>query len=157
MSPSRLVGSYPAFSPFPDKEFRETSVGNFCGFQIGMVVFFSVTIPSQVSFFRKYGALCCPDFPSFPGNVPGKNDRTVYCLFILCKWTNVAPKPYSLKEASWNTSSGYLSFSSLRICNFSVPCPTPCIMTSQRILERVSNIVAVCCHRFSLRDSTSRV
>ena len=40
------------------------------------VIFFSASIPSRTSFSRKYGALCCPDFPLFVHRCrEPKNDR----------------------------------------------------------------------------------
>ena len=68
MSPSRLVGSYPTFSPLPRLN--------------GAVVFFYVTpAVADTLHINKRDALCCPDFPHTPY---GASDRLANC-FHGCK------------------------------------------------------------------------
>ena len=53
MSPSRLVGSYPTFSPLPHLN--------------GAVIFFYVNpAVTDTLHINKRDALCCPDFPHTP-------------------------------------------------------------------------------------------
>jgi hypothetical protein len=57
------VGSYLTFSPLPAEAsvkagFTRTSL-NF----LQAVIFFSISVPSQIPPSQEYIALCCPDFP----------------------------------------------------------------------------------------------
>lgn len=60
----------------------------------------SLLCPREHLLFQKCVALCCPDFPP-PLSMLNGGDRTVYCFVSYVRCTRVAPKPYSLKEASW--------------------------------------------------------
>ena len=66
MSPSRLVGSYPTFSPLPRLN--------------GAVIFFYVTpAVADTLHINKRDALCCPDFPHTP---QGASDRPSNCFLL---------------------------------------------------------------------------
>ncbi len=70
MSPSRPVGSYPAFSPLPRISFAKMRGGCFLSHCL---------YPRKQLPVRKYDALCCPDFPHAVFLMPA-SDRPPYCL-----------------------------------------------------------------------------
>ena len=67
MSPSRLVGSYPTFSPLPRLN--------------GAVIFFYVTpAVADTLHINKRDALCCPDFPHTPRGSKRQTVRLLSCI-----------------------------------------------------------------------------
>jgi hypothetical protein len=73
-----------------------------CSARSGAVIFFFVTVPSRIPPSREYGALCCPDFPSYPARGKKERQNSLLLSFKInyLRYTMVAPYPYSLKEAS---------------------------------------------------------
>ena len=63
VSPRCAVGSYPTFSPFS----RQRRMVFFCGTCCQVPAFAGTSLPV-----RKYGALCCPDFPPPPFDGSGR-------------------------------------------------------------------------------------
>jgi hypothetical protein len=88
MLPPLPVGSYPTFSPLPTEAIAKVGIHPTLP-KFSRKFFSSLhSIPSRISSFQKYGALCCPDFPpSFTkalakanlASQANQSDRTVYC------------------------------------------------------------------------------
>jgi hypothetical protein len=66
VSPRCAVGSYPTFSPFS----RQRRMVIFCGTCCQVPACAGTSLPV-----RKYGALCCPDFPPPPCDGSGRAGR----------------------------------------------------------------------------------
>jgi|GEM_PF-5232427 len=88
MSPSRPVGSYPAFSPLP-LAWRLFSVTLLCRRR---------QLPV-----RKYGTLCCPDFPLTAKRGGKRQDTVLFCVDkdSACCAKFKASSPKKANTADW--------------------------------------------------------